>query len=85
VATATSNRGMLYRQVGKVELAISDFTNAIRIAPEAADAYRERGETLAALGKREAAIDDLRKAVRLDGDDEETRREPSELNHPNKD
>ena len=43
LATAYSNRGIAYVNVGNYEDAIADYTIAIRINPDYASAYKNRG------------------------------------------
>ena len=47
-------------------LAASDFTEAVRLAPDRAPAYKNRGLAHLALGDAAAALDDLNAAIRLD-------------------
>ena len=69
-----TNCGSFYQQTDHLDLAIGDFGEAIRLNPEAIEAYKHRGETLWKQGKRDAAIEDFRQALRLDSTDEDALR-----------
>jgi tetratricopeptide (TPR) repeat protein len=60
------NRGWSYAQNGEYDEAIVNFTEAIRLDPELADAYRDRGTCHAQKGEYDQAIADLTEAIRLD-------------------
>jgi tetratricopeptide (TPR) repeat protein len=45
--------------------AINDFTKAIKLNPNYADAYFERGECMYSMSKKREAIDDYTKAIQL--------------------
>jgi len=59
------DRGVEYLQNGEYELAIEANTNAIELAPDFAEAYRNRGFALVELGEYERAIIDLNQALEL--------------------
>ncbi|MDP7278117.1 MAG: protein kinase [Planctomycetaceae bacterium] len=61
-------RGVAHRQNGDFEAAISDFTEAIRLNLEYAQAYFNRGVTHGKNGDFEAAISDYTEAIRLNPD-----------------
>jgi tetratricopeptide (TPR) repeat protein len=56
---------MAYRGMNQYPQAIRDFSAAIDINPQHAEAYRERGMTQSALGQHESAMRDLDSAIRL--------------------
>jgi tetratricopeptide (TPR) repeat protein len=60
------NRGMSRQADGKLDLAIADFTQAIALQPDYADAYHQRAS--AYLGKEafQQAIDDFTKEITID-------------------
>lgn len=45
------------------QLAVADYTQAIKLKPNFVDAYKNRGQTYAILGKKVVAIADLQKAA----------------------
>lgn len=59
-------RGMAYHTQGNYELAIDDYTQAIRIDPDYASAYANRGDAHRRMGKYQMAIDDYTHAVKID-------------------
>jgi len=65
-ADAFYNSGKLYHIDGQHELAIQDYTEAIRLDPQYAIAYRGRGVVYSDLGQHQRAIQDYDKAIRID-------------------
>ena len=63
------DRGLRRLQNDAYELAIADFTQAIRIDPEHADAFLGRGIAYRRKGEYDSAITDLDQALRLRPDD----------------
>jgi tetratricopeptide (TPR) repeat protein len=61
-----SNRGVSYSKKGDYDLAIADFTRAMKLNPNAAIAYYNRGMTYAAKGNVNNALFDLEKCLELD-------------------
>jgi tetratricopeptide (TPR) repeat protein len=59
-------RGVIWREKGEVDLAISDFNDAIRIDPKLKDAYNSRGNCWREKGEYDKAIADYDEAMRLD-------------------
>ena len=55
------NRGIAYRRVGEVELALEDYEEAIHLNPDAADAFNNRGNALRAKEEFDLAIRDYTK------------------------
>ena len=65
-ASAYANRGSAYVSKGEYDLAIADFSVAIRHDPKLATAYWGRGAAYEEKGELVKAIADLTEAVRLD-------------------
>ncbi|MCZ8040634.1 MAG: tetratricopeptide repeat protein, partial [Microcystis sp. LE17-20A] len=59
------NRGLVYHNQQKYELALSDYNKAIDINPNFAMAYNNRGNLYQDLQKYELALDDYNKAIEL--------------------
>jgi tetratricopeptide (TPR) repeat protein len=59
-------RGLAWDKKGELEIALSDFHEAIRIDGSFAAAYNARGVVLAKRGENERAISDYNEAIRLD-------------------
>jgi len=59
-------QGMDWTRKGDAQLAISSFDEAIKLAPEMAQAYHQRGKAYSILDQREQAIQDFDEAIRLD-------------------
>ena len=64
-ADAFYNSGKLYHIDGQHELAIQDYTEAIRLDPQYAIAYRGRGVVYSDLGQHKRSIQDYDEAIRL--------------------
>ena len=60
-----SNRGNLYSDQGKVELALADYSRAIEIDPKDVEAYINRGSLYNDQGKIELALADYNQAISL--------------------
>lgn len=65
-ANAYVSRGGAYQQNNTLELAVADFSEAIRLAPNAAYAWQDRGEAYTQLRDYAEAIADLDQAIRID-------------------
>jgi tetratricopeptide (TPR) repeat protein len=65
-ATIFNNRGSTYRALGKIELAIVDYSAAIQIDPRYATAYVNRGNALIQTKDYKRALDDFEAALRID-------------------
>lgn len=61
-------RGHLYNYLGQYEKAIEDYTQAIRIKPDYADAYFLRGNAYYNLHQYGKAIEDYSQAIRIQPD-----------------
>lgn len=64
-ASAFYNRGMAYRNQGKLDRAISDYDDALKLKPAFADALNERGVAYRQRGDNARAIVDFDEAIRL--------------------
>lgn len=65
VPTAYFNRGLAFGRKGEIGRALDDFTMAITLSPDYADAYMNRGVAFGMTGQYTEAIADLDTAVRL--------------------
>ncbi|MCZ8212967.1 tetratricopeptide repeat protein [Microcystis sp. LE19-8.1F] len=63
------NRGLLYSDLQKYELALSDYNKAIDINPNYAKAYNNRGILYKDLQKYELALSDYNKAIDINPND----------------
>jgi len=64
-----NSRGMELYFEEKYEKAIAEFTKAIKLDPDYADAYSNRGGAYAAIEQYDLAIADYNKAIELDPED----------------
>ena len=62
------NRGLEYKNLGKYQLAIDNFSRAIKINPDYLDAYNDRGIAYKNLGNYQLAIDDYTRAIQINPD-----------------
>jgi tetratricopeptide (TPR) repeat protein len=60
------NRGHVQFARMKMELAIADYTEAIRIAPGSKEAYTSRSRAYMLNGQNQRAIDDAKRAIKID-------------------
>ena len=67
-ASAYVKRGIAYRHKGELDLAIADFTQALRLNPTHANAYISRGIAYDKKGDHDLAIADYTKVLELDPD-----------------
>jgi len=58
-------RGYAYFVLGQMDLALADYSQAIRFAPGFSDHYRHRGEVYVALGNNDKALEDFNRAIQL--------------------
>ena len=58
-------RGIAYRNVGQIQLAINDFDRALDLAPAYAEAYVNRAAVYSTQGQYHRAIKDLDEAILL--------------------
>ena len=68
-AALWSNRGNVRVSQNKIEPAISDYTQAVALAPLEPDPYLNRGAAYEAAGEWQAAIDDYNRVLKLSPDD----------------
>ena len=66
---AWCNRGIVLRQLGRLEEAITAFDNALKIKPDYPDAWDNRGYALFNLGRYEEAIASYDQALKIKPDD----------------
>jgi tetratricopeptide (TPR) repeat protein len=59
------NRGIIYRRIGDLQVALDDFNAAVDLNPELADAYLNRGTLYYLAGYQDRAIADYEKALAL--------------------
>ena len=67
-ASVYVKRGIAYRHKGELDLAIADFTQALRLNPAHANAYISRGIAYDKKGDHDLAIADYTKVLELDPD-----------------
>ena len=63
-----NNRGIAYGEEGEIDLAIKDFTKAIKLKPNYAIAYNNRGAVYRDKGEQDLAIKDCNEAIQLKPD-----------------
>ena len=63
-----NNRGIDHGERGEYDLAIKDFTKAIKLKPDYAFAYNNRGAVYRSKGNHDLAIEDCNKAIQLKPD-----------------
>jgi tetratricopeptide (TPR) repeat protein len=68
-AAIWSNRGNARVSQYKLEAAIADYEQAIKLAPDAPDPYLNRGAALEGMGRWQEAIDDYNHVLQLDPND----------------
>ena len=59
------DRGRLQTILGDYQAAVTDFTKAIELMPDLAEAYTGRGSVLIVIGKNQEALTDFNQAIRL--------------------
>jgi tetratricopeptide (TPR) repeat protein len=63
------NRGNVYDLINEYQKAIADYTEAIRLDPQNANAYNNRGLSYKNLEEYDQAIADVNEAIRLNPED----------------
>ena len=58
-------RGFAYKQLGRCREAVKDYSQALRLRPDYAEAYNWRGRAYACLGDYKLALADFTRAIRL--------------------
>lgn len=66
LASALVERGIIYRIKGMHDLAILDYTRAIELKADYAEAYSNRGLAQAKSGRYDAAIEDFTRSLALE-------------------
>ena len=72
LAVAFTNRGLAFKKKGRVDKAIADFSEAIRLKSDFVFAFNNRGNSFYHKGQLDRAIKDYDKAIRLNPDDGQT-------------
>ena len=65
LATKYYNRGLAHSKKGELKLAIENYTQAIALKPDYADAYYRRSKTWLHLGETEKAKTDMKIASKI--------------------
>ena len=60
------NNGINAQEAGRYDIALSEYSEAIRLDPKYVAAYNSRGTVYDDLGLHERAIEEYNKAIRLD-------------------
>ena len=63
MVTALVNRGIAYKLNGQLELAVEDYTQALKLSPESGDIYTTRANAFLEMAQLDAAINDANKAL----------------------
>jgi tetratricopeptide (TPR) repeat protein len=63
---AYNNRGSVHKARGKLDLAIADYNEALRLKPDFAEALKSRGDAYRAQGKADLADADHAEAARIE-------------------
>ncbi len=74
-AKAHSNLGATLAESGKLEEALREFEEALRLDPKYVDAHANAAHLLTMLGRNDEAAEHLRTALRLSPDDPELKGE----------
>ena len=75
-------RASLFMSVGNLQSAVNDFTTAIELDPQYADAYTRRGMMYTLLDKEDEATQDFDRTVQLGTDRRTLEREIEGLKPP---
>ena len=63
------DRGIMFAERGGYDMAVEEFTQAIKLDPDNAAAYYNRGDAYKNKGDNDRAIADFSQAVKLDPND----------------
>ncbi|MFZ3034950.1 MAG: tetratricopeptide repeat protein [Parvibaculum sp.] len=66
LVAALINRGVAFRNLGKYQRAVVDYTAALKLAPNDPMIYANRANARRELGELKYAFDDANKAIKLD-------------------
>lgn len=58
-------KGNAYNKLEQYQLAVENYSEAIRLKPDFAESYASRGSTYSKLGHQQSAVDDYNEAIRL--------------------
>lgn len=64
-ADAYNNRGVLYKQVGRVQEALEDYNKAIELNSNDADVFNNRGNLYKELGDTKKALENYNRAIEI--------------------
>jgi protein O-mannosyl-transferase len=67
-AVALSNRGVIYKQEGDIQKALSDYNQAIKINPDYAEPLNNRGVIYKQEGDIQKALSDYNQAIKINPD-----------------
>ncbi|MEQ9519639.1 MAG: tetratricopeptide repeat protein [Parvibaculum sp.] len=68
VVAALLNRGVAYKNTGNLEMAIADYSAALKLSPDDALIYSNRANAYREQGRVEDALNDISKSISLNPD-----------------